>query len=222
MTTVAEEIESMSVDLPAGCQLVIRIDGDVANFTVKRGEEREVLTVRVQAPLTERRWARRWTPNEDDRKWDPERDDVEYARVEWARGGYGRSSMLPRNAAAVAKALSVAAEYADRLNEAVWWDLAEQERAKHEITERVLLEAADVQKKLEAIRDKIQLYIGQTFKLQRRGYKATVYGTIDSVSDRKLHTTSERGVPMLTELLDLETMHIKYDGEKRYTKVFPA
>jgi hypothetical protein len=160
--------------------------------------------------------------NDQERKWDPERDDVEYARVEWARGYYGKSSMLPRNAAAVAKALSVAAEYADRLNDAAWWELAEQERAKHEIEEVAKREAEEEEQRLETIREQVQWYIGQTFKLKRKGYRATVYGTIDSVSTRKLHTTSERGVKMTTELLDLETMSIKYEGEKRYTKVFPA
>jgi hypothetical protein len=214
MSATAEDVTV--TELGEGYQLHTRLATTTAHFHVMKGERR-VIEIEVAAPLTERKYEHRWIGSKE---WDPQYDPVECAKVEWAR--YGISKMLPRNAKAVATALVIAADYAERLNDEAAEALAYQERAKHEIEEVAKREAEEEEQRLEAIREQVQWYIGQTFKLKRKGYRATVYGTIDSVSTRKLHTTSERGVKMTTELLDLETMSIKYEGEKRYTKVFPA
>jgi len=195
------------IELHGGHTLSVEPDSHGVTFYVVHGTSR-VYTVEVKAPLSRRRY----------REWDPHYDDPEYGVVGI---GYGRS-INPSAAVALSETIAVAADFCARLNDQCAEGLAWQEYQRREIVEVEEKRRAEEAALRAEIQEQIQWYVGQKFKLKRKGYKATVFGVIDRVSTTTIYTTSERGVSMTTEISDLTELHIMYDGEKRYTKVFPS
>lgn len=102
---------------------------------------------------------------------------------------------------------------------------AAQQRAEYEERRRVELErrakeAEERRKRVAEIYELVRWLEGQKFRLTRDGYRATVFGTIDRVSEQRMYTTSEKGVPMRIEFRDLRKLEIKYEDEKRYTLIY--
>ena len=204
-----EELTDTRIPLNDGRYFVVSTSRDVT-FTVYDDEDKRISSIEVEPPMQERRY----------RTWDPERDEPEYARVT-NNTYYSHRAHLPEDAFAVAKTLETAAEFAKRLNVAAAPELEKQERAhKYAIAKREQ-EKAEHEQRVAAIKEHVQWYTGQKFKLRRKGYRATVFGVIDRVTDTHIYTTSERGVAMTTKLADLEELHVMYEGERRYTRVFP-
>ncbi len=201
-----------SIELSGGYNLDVNVGGSDVVFSAKHDSHRD-LDVCVELPFKPRRsWQR---------EWDPAHDEPEYARVEYA-GTYGSRYMTPTASRVLAEVLQLAADFCERLNEQNAEALAHQEHQRREHRLRQQREREAEEAKRAEIKEQVQWYIGQKFKLRRRGYRATVFGTIDAITDTQLRTTSERGVPMTTQIEDLTELHIMYEGERRYTKVFPA
>jgi hypothetical protein len=202
-----------AIELAGGYTLELYVEEGQTNFNVLRPNGSKVHTVYVRLPLPPRQsWHR---------AWDPELDYPEYGNIRsGALGGYRQATLSPADALAVAEALALAASYCVACNEAHIEELAWQEYARRDAREREAREEANRDRVRQEIKEAIQWYIGNKFKLRRQGYKATVFGTIDRVTDTTIYTTSERNVRMQTLLSDLEQMWVMYDGEKRYTKVF--
>jgi hypothetical protein len=211
--STAEATEDMQ--LAGGYTLRPNVTDKNITFNVIGLDGRSVMSIEVRAPLSVRRSSWR-----DPAEWDPERDEPEYSYVDT---GYYRHRMLnPAAAKAVAEAMQIAADFCHALNEQAAEALAWQEYERRDVREREIRELAEEELKRAEIKESVQWYVGQKFKLRRKGYKATVFGVIDRISDTTLYTTSERGVSMTTQIDDLIELHIMYDGERRYTKVFPA
>jgi hypothetical protein len=202
-----------AIELAGGYTLELYVEEGQTNFYVLRPNGSKVHTVYVRLPLPPRQSWRR--------AWDPELDYPEYGNIQSETlGGYRRHGASPADALAVSEALALAASYCVACNEARIEELAWQEYARRDAREREAREEANRDRARQEIKEAIQWYIGNKFKLRRAGYKATVFGTIDRVTDTIIYTASERNVRMQTLLSDLEQMWVMYDGEKRYTKVF--
>jgi hypothetical protein len=135
------------------------------------------------------------------------------------------------------------AEYErERAERRAQWQKQEAERAKAE-RQRFIERNIRAHKLYE----NVKWLLEHQFRLTRDGKKSTVFGTIKAVDEPRptrargplynrspligpaemnfaetiMHTVSERGKPMRIRLGDITTFDIKYDGEKRFTKIHP-
>jgi hypothetical protein len=212
MSTAEVDMQD-KVQLTGGFTLEILIEYGNVTFQVMNTSDNVAGSIQVCPPI----------PQHDSwrRAWDPELDEPEFAFLELGTS-YGRRRMPPACAQAYSEAVSLAADFCYRLNEQAAEALAHQEYERRDVRERQQREQEAEAAKRAELQESIQWYIGQKFKLKRKGYRATVFGTINRVTDRTIYTTSERDIPMETNLVDLTELHIMYEGDKRYTKVFPA
>lgn len=206
MTTATDS----TIDLDDGYKIQILTNDEGITFTVRDATNREV-AIDVAKPLSAKRSY--WRGD-----WDPSRDKPEYSRIEFGR--YGRQSFTPKLAKATAVALDMAAAACNSLNEEHAEALAHQEHERREYKQREEREEREHAERVNKVKEELQHYLGQNFKLKREGYKATVFGTVERFSDTHVYTISERGVPMDTLLDSIYFFAIKYEGEKRYTTVY--
>lgn len=104
---------------------------------------------------------------------------------------------------------------------------AERERREKEhaaYMERVREERRKAREAEEArvaeVKEAVQWMIDQKFKLKRRGYKSTVFGTLKEVTPSAIRTISEKNVPMHIPLREIEYFAVKYEGDRQYTEIY--
>jgi cell division septum initiation protein DivIVA len=149
--------------------------------------------------------------------WSEQTDDPEYGYINYDSYRH----MSAAEARALGEVLALAASLVEALDREKADELTEQARKREAyLRQKIQEEEAKEQHRLK-LKEDVQWYIGQKFKLRRKGYRATVFGVIDRITDTTIFTISERGVRMTIDLESLEELHIMYEGEKRYTKVFP-
>jgi len=150
-------------------------------------------------------------------EWQPTQEP-QYSSIDIQ--GYHYSNFNPLEAEQSAMAMMVAAEACRARNLAVADVLASQDQRHKEHETREQREKEEKERAKNELKDLLQNYVGQTFKLKRDGYRATVYGTVDRFDERRLWSTSERGVPMTTDIASISFFAVKWDGEKRYETVY--
>lgn len=152
--------------------------------------------------------------------WSEQTDEPEYGYIN--HDSYRTRGMSAVDARALGEVLALAASFVEALDREKADELAEQVRRRAEYLHKQIQEEEAKEQHRLKLKEDVQWYIGQKFKLRRKGYRATVFGVIDRITDTTIFTTSERGVKMTTDLESLEELHIMYEGEKRYTKVYPT
>lgn len=134
-----------------------------------------------------------------------------------------QATLTEAEAAALAETLGLAVVLANALNEEwhVWNAKAEQEREAYrakreremeEYRARQQAEREATAKRIAEKIEKLKWYIGDDFKLKRRGYRATVFGTIEDFGPRHMFTTSERGKRMRIEVDSIYRLWLKGEG----------
>jgi hypothetical protein len=91
----------------------------------------------------------------------------------------------------------------------------EMERWRAEREERRVKENEAVAEKTELI----QWHLEERFRLKRRGYRSTVFGTIKAVERGYMRTLSEKNQPMTIALREIYWLEIKPEGEREYETI---
>lgn len=213
---------SDSIKLTEGFELGVEIGRDTymdvnqITFKVIREDDKErrkrdTPTVDIEAPLQRPRpysWRStgQWTPD-----YDPQYGSLDVNYFDTDDAAQARASAVM---------LTLAADLLDAMHRQAAPQLEKQIKEHAAKLEAELkAEEAKVEKRSK-LKEELQWFVGQKFKLKRDGFKATVFGTINRFTDTHVYTTSERGVRMDTRIDDINFFAIMYEGERRYTQVF--
>lgn len=142
------------------------------------------------------------------------------------------SSLYPRQMRMVVEIFTIAADYAAALNSCYMDELrAHQDVYERLRDEKINAEQQEKQQK-EELYEHVRWLIGDQIRLKRAGYRSTVFGTIDRVSEpgqagtswrrqpAMMYITTERGKYMRINLDDVTVLDHKEPGAKRFTNIY--